>query len=134
MIGAYPLEPGNVHGGIESATSTLVPALAEREDIDSVTVLGFHYGDASTTYRREGPKVEVYYLRGQNRLRTITGSFLDVRQARKLVRQVMPDVVHGQEIGSYGDIATKISANCVVTVHGMPHVEIRMSAERSFRD
>jgi glycosyltransferase involved in cell wall biosynthesis len=134
MIGAYPLEPGSVHGGIESATSTLVPALAERDDIDSVTVLRFHYGDASTTYRREGPKVEVYYLRGQNRLRTITGSFLDVRQARKLVRQVMPDVVHGQEIGSYGDIATKISANCVVTVHGMPHVEIRMSAERSFRD
>ena len=29
MIGAYPLEPGLVHGGIESVTSTLVPALAE---------------------------------------------------------------------------------------------------------
>ena len=38
MIGPYPLEPGVVNGGIESATSTLVPALAEREDIDSVTV------------------------------------------------------------------------------------------------
>jgi len=133
MIGAYPLEPGLVHGGIESVTSTLVPALAECDDIDSVTVLRFHHGDASTDYRREGPKVEVYYVRGQDRLRTITGSFLDVRQARKLVRQVMPDVVHGQEIGWLGDVATKCSPNCVVTVHGLPHVESRLSAERSFK-
>ena len=36
MIGAYPLEPGMVHGGIESATSMLVPALAARDDIDNV--------------------------------------------------------------------------------------------------
>jgi len=133
MIGAYPLEPGIVHGGIESVTGTLVPALAERDDIDRVTVLRFHHGDASTDYRREGPKVEVYYVRGQDRLRTITRSFLDVRQARKLVRELKPDVVHGQEIGWNGDIATNCSANCVVTVHGMPHVEIRLFAERSFR-
>ena len=134
MIGAYPLEPGLVHGGIESVTSTLVPALAERDDIDSVTVLRFHDGDASTAYRREGPKVEVYYLRGQGRLRTVTGSVLDVRKARKLVAELKPDVVHGQEIGCFGDIAVRCSPNCVVTVHGLLHVENRLSAERSLRD
>jgi glycosyltransferase involved in cell wall biosynthesis len=134
MIGPYPLEPGMVHGGIESVTSTLVPALAERDDIDSVTVLRFHYGDASTDYRREGPKVEVYYARGQDRLRTITGSLLDVRQARKLVAELKPDVVHGQEIGWFGDIAVRCSPNSVVTVHGMVHVESRLSAASSFRD
>ena len=88
MIGAYPLEPGVVNGGIESVTSTLVPALAARDDIESVTVLRFHHGEATTDYRREGPKVEVYYVRGQDRWRTITGSFLDVRAARKLVAQI----------------------------------------------
>ena len=134
MIGPYPLEPGMVHGGIESVTSTLVPALAERDDIDSVTVLRFHHGDASTDYRREGPKVEVYYVRGQDRLRTITGSFLDVRRARKLVAELKPDVVHGQEIGWFGDIAVRCSPNSVVTVHGMVHVESRLSAAHSFRD
>ena len=115
-------------------TSTFVPALAERDDIDSVTVLRLHQGDASTDYRREGPKVEVYYVRGQNRLATITGSFLDVRQARKLVAKLKPDVVHGQELGRNGDIAVRCSPNCVVTVHGMVHVELRMAAEHSFRD
>lgn len=119
MMGAYPLEPGRIQGGIESATSTLVPALAERDDIDSVTVLRFHDGDAPTEYRREGPKVEVHYLRGQRRLRAVSRSFLDVRKARRLVAQVDPDVVHGQEIGLYGDIAQRCSANAAVTVHGV---------------
>jgi glycosyltransferase involved in cell wall biosynthesis len=134
MIGAYPLEPGLVHGGIESVTSTLVPALAERDDIDSVTVLRFHDGNASTDYRREGPKVDVHYMRGQRGLRTVTGSFLDVRKARELVAELKPDVVHGQEIGLYGDIVTKLSRNCVVTTHGLPHVEMRKAAQRSLRE
>jgi len=134
MIGAYPLEPGMVHGGIESVTSALVSALAAQDDIDNVAVLRFHHGDASTDYRRVGPKVEVYYVRGQDRLRTITGSFLDVRKARKLVAEWKPDIVHGQEIGWSGDIAVKCSPNSVVTVHGLIHVEIRMSARTKFRD
>ena len=134
MIGDYPLEPGMVHGGIESVTSALVPALAAQDDIDNVAVLRFHTGEAPTDYRRAGPKVEVYYVRGQDRLRTITGSFLDVRKARKLVAELKPDVVHGQGIGWYGDIAAKCSPNSVVTVHGLPHVEIRLSARTTFRD
>ena len=134
MIGAYPLEPGIIHGGPESATSTLVPALAARDDIDNVAVLRFHHGEASTEYRRIGPKVEVYYVRGQDRFRTITGSFLDVRKARKLVAELKPDIVHGQEIGWTGDIAVKCSPNAVVTVHGLIHVEMRMSARTRFRD
>ncbi len=132
MIAPYPLEPGMVHGGIESVTSVLVPALAAQDDIDSVTVLYFHGGEASTDYRRDGPKVEVYYVRSQDRLRTITGSFLDVRKARKLVAALKPDIVHGQALA--GDIAVKCSPNSVVTVHGLPHVEMRLSARTKFRD
>jgi glycosyltransferase involved in cell wall biosynthesis len=108
--------------------------LAERDDIDSVTVLRFHDGNASTDYRREGPKVDVHYMRGQRGLRTLTGSFLDVRKARKLVAELKPDVVHGQEIGLYGDIVTKLSPNCVVTTHGLPHVEMRKAAQRGLRE
>lgn len=119
MIGPYPLEPGVVHGGIESVTSVLVPALAQREDVEWITVLRFHDGEASVDLRREGPKVEVHYLRGQRWLRTATGSFLDLRKARKLVAQVKPDVVHGQELGLSGHIALRCSPNTAITVHGV---------------
>ncbi len=133
MIGAYPLEPGVVHGGVESATSTLVPALAERDDIDSVTVLRFHHGEASTDYRREAPKVHIYYVRGQYRWRMITRSFLDLRKARKLIAELNPDVVHGQEIGVNSDIAVRCSPNGVVTVHGITYVETHLYHEPSLR-
>ncbi len=126
MIGTYPLEPGVVNGGVESATSALVPALAERDDIDSVTVLRFHHGEALTEYRRAAPKVEIYYVLGQYRWRMITGSFLDLRKARKLIAELKPDVVHGQEIGLNSDIAARCSPNCVVTVHGITYVETHL--------
>jgi glycosyltransferase involved in cell wall biosynthesis len=133
VIGAYPLEPGKVHGGVESATSVLVPALAAQDDIDNVAVLCFHHGEASTDYRRAGPKVEVHYVRGQERLCLITGWFLDVRKARKLVAALKPDIVHGQAFDR-GDIAVKCSPNSVVTVHGLPHAEMRLSARMKFGD
>ena len=133
MIGAYPLEPGVIHGGPESATSTLVPALAAQDAIDHVAVLRFHHGEASTDYRRVGPKFEVYYVRTLNRLRLITGYFLYVRKARKLVAALKPDIVHGQGFDR-GDTALKCSPNAVVTVHGLPHAEMRLSARMKFRD
>jgi glycosyltransferase involved in cell wall biosynthesis len=133
VIGTYPLEPGVVSGGVESATSTLVPALAERDDIDSVTVLRFHHGEASTEYRRESPKVEVHYIRGQYRFRMLTGAYLDLRKARKLIAAVGPDVIHGQEIGLNSDIATRCSPDCVVTVHGITYVETRLYHRKSIR-
>jgi glycosyltransferase involved in cell wall biosynthesis len=134
MIGTYPLEPGVVRGGVESATSTLVPALAERDDIDSITVLRFHHGEASTEYRRESPKVQICYVRGQYRWRMITGAFLDLRKARKLVAELNPDVVHGQEMGLNSDIAVRCSPNSVVTVHGITYIETHLYHERSLRN
>ena len=134
MIGTYPLEPGVVHGGVESATSTLVPALAERDDIDSVTVLRFHHGDAPMAYRHEAPKVRIHYVRGQSRWRLITGSFLDVRRARKLIAELNPDVVHGQEIGLNSDIAVRCSPNCVVTVHGIRYLETHLYTDLRLRN
>lgn len=123
MIGTYPLEPGVVVGGVESAMSVLVPALAERDDVDSVTVLRFHHGEAPMAYRRESAKVEIHYLRGQYRWRMLTGGLLDLRKARELAATVRPDVVHGQGIGLNSDIAARCGPNCVVTVHGISYLE-----------
>ncbi|CRK49510.1 conserved hypothetical protein [Rhodococcus sp. RD6.2] len=134
MIGAYPREAGVVVGGIESVTSTLVPALGAHSAVDRVTVLCFRNDGGPAAYRSDGDSVEIYHLRGQKRLRTVTGSFLDVRRARRLAARLAPDVVHGQEIGWFGDVAVRCGPCSVVTVHGLPHVEIRLAARHRFRD
>lgn len=134
IIGGYPLEPGSVDGGVESANSVLVPALAERDDIDSVAVLRFHHGEASTNYRRESSKVEIHYVRGQYRWRMITGAVLDRWKARRLVATLNPDVVHGQEIGMDSYVAARCGPNCVVTVHGITYVEEVVYHQHSLRN
>lgn len=126
MIGTYPVEAGVIRGGVESATSTLVPALAARDDVDSVTVLRFHHGEAPVPSRQESPKVRIHYVRGQYRWRMLTGAFLDVRKARAMVAALRPDVIHGQEMGINGDIAVRCSPRAVVTVHGITYVETHL--------
>ncbi|MFI5783605.1 glycosyltransferase family 4 protein [Nocardia sp. NPDC051570] len=134
MIATYPLEPGRIVGGIESVTSTLVPALAARDEIDKLTVLRFHTGEVPVHTRREGPKVEVRYLRGQRRLGVASRSFLDVRQIRRIIAELAPDIVHAQEIGLRGDIATQVSPNTIVTVHGLVHLETKLQARASIKE
>ncbi len=126
MIGTYPVEPGVVVGGVESAMSVLVDALAARDDVEQVTVLRFHHGEASTPYRRESEKIEIHYVRGQYRWRMLTGGLLDLLKARKLVAAADPDVVHGQGIGLDSDIAARCGRNCAVTVHGISYVEAHL--------
>jgi glycosyltransferase involved in cell wall biosynthesis len=133
MIGTYPLEPGVIRGGVESATGTLVPALAERDDVESVTVLRFHHGEVPTGIRQESPKVQIRYVRGQYRWRMLTRSYLDLRRARKLVAELQPDVVHGQEMGVNSDIAVRCSPHTVVTVHGITYVETHLYHAPSLR-
>lgn len=134
MIATYPLEPGRIVGGIESVTSTLVPALAARAEIDRITVLCFHTEATPVPTRREGPKVEIRYLNGQRRLGVASRSFLDVRQARKIIDELRPDVVHAHEIGLRGDIATQVSPDTVVTVHGLVHLETKLQARASVKE
>ncbi|MEU0545694.1 glycosyltransferase family 4 protein [Nocardia sp. NPDC005978] len=134
MIATYPLEPGRIVGGIESVTSTLVPALAARPEIERLTVLCFHTGPEPVPDRREGPKVEIRFPRGQRRLAVATRSYLDVRRARAIIAELAPDVVHAHEIGVRGDIATQVSAHTVVTVHGLVHRETELQARASAKE
>ena len=94
MIGACSLEPGVVNGGIESATSTLVPVLAEREAIDSVTVSSATPattpGSAAPPHRPMSPAAAA-----------------DTSAARRSPKPYAPcydATPHGQGVGGFGDL------------------------------
>lgn len=133
MLGYYPVE-GMVFGGSQAAVGALAPALAAADAVAHVTVLSFHRGKGRTRTERHGDKLEVRYARGQRRLGLLTRSFLEVAHARRVIAELQPDVVHGHGMGWSGDIATQISRDAVITVHGMIHVEARMASRGTLRD
>jgi glycosyltransferase involved in cell wall biosynthesis len=128
LVGPYPMEDGKVIGGVESVVSTLAPALAAQEDIAQVTVLHFRRGLTDPHRRAIGDKLQVWHLPAQN-LAVLTRTMWDVRTARQIVKELQPDVVHGQGADRHGYIATRIGAASVVTIHGLWYVEARMTAQ-----
>jgi glycosyltransferase involved in cell wall biosynthesis len=128
LVGPYPMEDGKVIGGVESVVSTLAPALAAQEDIAQVTVLHFRRGLTGPHQKAIGDKLQVWHLPAQN-LAVLTRTMWDVRTARRMVRELQPDIVHGQGADRHGYIATRIGATSVVTIHGLWHVEARMTAQ-----
>jgi glycosyltransferase involved in cell wall biosynthesis len=129
IVGPYPVA-GNPIGGVESAVAALVEGLEARDDVDAVLV-------ADTRGWSRKPVVEtlhraaVHWLTGQSRLRLLTRSALDVRQLRRVAARFVPDIVHGQGIGTWGDIAVQLGHPTAITVHGLPHHEDAVSGSTS---
>ena len=122
-----PYPRGNkVIGGVEAVAQALIPSLALQPEIEAVQVISF---DRSASGREKvmlDDKLIVHYVPAQGRLELPTGATLNVSRARRLARQFRPDIVHGQGIGLYGDVATHLGFPAVVTAHGMVHVEARL--------
>ncbi len=134
IISDYPFDPERIVGGIAAVTQTLVAALAAIEAVGQVTVVCFHDGEVPSGRVDVQDKVQVYFLRGQRRLNALTRSFWEVRAARRVKAITGATVIHGQEIGWHGDIATRLSRHAVVPVHRLVHRETRMFGMKRFRD
>ena len=128
MVGPFPDDPERVVGGVESATVTLARALADHPDIAKVLVASPYAGRRKAERLEVGPKLEVRHVRvpfinGDSLVRCLPA----VWAMRGLVRAFRPDVAHGQGIGRMGEIATQLGLPAVVTVHGLVHVEARVT-------
>ena len=134
LISPYPLQPDTVVGGVEAVASALAPAMAAQADVEQVTVLSFHRGQVASHRHKVNDKLELRYLRGQDRFVLPTRAFLEVWRASRVAREIGPDVVHGQGIGTPGYIATRLTPASVVTVHGLVHWEARLASGGGLAD
>lgn len=131
LIGPYPMHDGMIVGGVESVVSTLAPALADHESVDSVTVLSFHRGLKAAQCSMVNDKLRVWHLPGQ-RFKVLTRSFLEVKRARRIAAALEPDIVHGHGVDRHGHIATMLSDSAIVTVHGLYHREAHLARHGQF--
>ncbi len=133
LIGPYPIQ-GKTIGGVEAVMASLAPALASLDQVSQVVVLRFRYGLSAPAIVNVSSKLRILSPYGQRRWALPTRSLLEKLQARRLAHALHADVVHGQGIGSSGDVATSCSHASVVTVHGLVHVEARMRSRGTFSD
>ena len=126
MIGPFPSDPDRIVGGVEAAAYAIAQALAQHEAVEKVMAVDMRTAPATSCLinnKLEAQFVQVPFIRGDALVR----SWFAVRAVRKIVRDFCPHVVHAQGIGRPGDIAIQLGLPTVVTVHGMVHVEARVT-------
>ncbi len=133
MIGPYPLDENRVVGGVEAVTSILAPALSAQDGVDRITVLAFRDDIVQPQKKQVNDKLQIWYLHRQRQFRTLTRTFLEARAARRAAAAVGATIVHGQGIGSRGDVAIQTNMPAVVTIHGLVHTEARLKKHASLK-
>lgn len=126
MVGPFPKAPERVVGGVEAAAYAVACALSQHEAVENV--LALYVGTDPPPGYVVNDKLRVEFVRvpfvsGDSLIR----SWFAVRAIRKISAKFRPHIVHGQGIGRAGDIAVQIGPPAVVTVHGMVHVEARVT-------
>ena len=134
MIGPYPYDRGKVIGGVESVVGALTHSLAQSSDIAHLTVFDFFRGLQPARYEKISDKLDVFHYPAQRSLALPTRGWLDFLKVKRFCRRFQPDIVHGQGIGLDGDLAIRLGAHSVVSVHGMVHLEARMRLSASLPD
>lgn len=129
FVSPYPYGD-KITGGVEAVAQALILTLALQPEIEAVQVMSF--GRNLKRYEKISlnDKLTVHYVPAQRRLELPTGSILNVWRARRIAQQFHPHIVHGQGIGGYGDVATRLGYPAVVTAHGMVHIEARMREKK----
>jgi len=128
LVGRYPRSPGHIIGGVQAVMSVLAAALSQHPTVEEVNVITFH-PDGRNEWRTVDDRLRVCYLRSQTHFMMATGAVWNTLRGRRVIRQLSPDLVHGQGLGLTPTIATRAGYPSVITVHGLPHVEASLASQ-----
>ena len=116
MVGAFPSDPARIDGGVGAVIVYLCKALHARRDIQLHGVrVGATESRATTAASYPFP---VFDIRSRP-FGALTGYRSQRLEFRSLLRELQPDVVHGQGCDLPGSLAVGSDAPSVVTVHGV---------------
>lgn len=121
LLSDYPLtEDGTQSGGVISVTYALAHALARREDVECHVVASAD--NVVETYRQVG-NLHIHFATRLDLPRLLTDHLYDVPKLRNIVRDIDPDVVHGEGQDRHGLAAIASGYPNVVTPHGVAFIE-----------
>ncbi|MGQ9585482.1 MAG: glycosyltransferase family 4 protein [Anaerolineae bacterium] len=115
IVGAYPADPGRMEGGIHSVVAYLVEGLRQESGAEIHVVTGVCPGESTEVRQVRGAWVHPFVWPRFGRL---TFHRRAVARMIQVLREIAPDVVHGQgPAASYALAAMKSGFPYVVTWH-----------------
>lgn len=119
MLAPFPTCSTTVNGGVTAAAHYLTNALYQTGKVE---VLAASLGGEKT--RSELPYEMVRIPVGKHPL--LTRFSLAVETLRSVVQEFKPDLIHAHGMDAYGYVALQLSANAIITPHGLIAQEIGM--------
>jgi len=116
LLGQYPLDESRIVGGVEAVMVPLVRALTRLDDLELHVITCLPGVQEQCTATQDG--VPLHVLR-RLRFGRATFHMRDMNNITRVVRSLMPDVVHAQGLGLYASVAAHGSYPHVVTAHGI---------------
>ena len=110
-------------GGVESASSYLIDALRDIEELDIHVITCDQPTDTAVIERHQG--VTLHRLPGSSRGQVLTRYRAVRRRVRAQLERIRPDVVHAQDLDKYALSLVGSRYRWVVTVHGLAREEAR---------
>jgi glycosyltransferase involved in cell wall biosynthesis len=127
MVGDFPADPSRIDGGVQAATKYLVDGLSTLDDVE-LHLVTFRSGAGSRTSQAR-TNVTLHELPRQ-RMGALTRWYGDLRTLRACLRDIRPDVVHGQGAGVEGYLALRLGFPSVITFHGMIGIDATFRTRR----
>lgn len=127
IVGAYPLDPAVLSGGIRAVTYQLVEGLRRRPGV-RVTVIHCH-SDVVRDRRESSGNVAIHYL-ALPRRRVVPNMITGVERIARLLQELQPDVVnaHGHSYAVAAMNAGYVGARSPIwTIHGVIREEARFN-------
>jgi glycosyltransferase involved in cell wall biosynthesis len=127
LVGNYPLDPGEIKNGPQAVFTYLVEGLKEFPDLDIHVVTAKRSVDKAVTVKRDG--VTFYYLPYPH-LPSELSFFILCPRVHQVLREIHPDLVHGQSGHRYGAMCLSAGYPTVLTTHCVHGAEVPFTAGR----
>jgi glycosyltransferase involved in cell wall biosynthesis len=122
MIADLPASRVLVNGGVQAVSASLAHGLVESQCIELHVITITPKAEEITSVERDGM---LHHLFPQHSFSSLTGYARSREDLRTLLRDIKPDLVHGQGAGADGYLAVRSDTASVVTFHGMMREDAR---------
>ncbi len=124
LLGPYPRDLNRIGGGVEAVVAVLAKEMARRPDVELHVMSGL--AGLRETRVEQRPDMTLYFL-PRRRFARATFHWREVRDLRRLLWNIRPDVVHAHGTGVYAGAAVGAPFPSVITVHGIVYREARIA-------